>query len=65
MTKKTRTTATLRETLFNEMDDLISGAAPDSRANAVARLSNSIIATSRLELECASAGSGRPEAVGL
>lgn len=50
------TTETLRKTLFDEMTGLIKGTSSNSRANAVARLANSIIESSRLEIDNARGG---------
>lgn len=65
MSKTLRTTATLRDTLFNEMDKLIAGQIDDARAHAVARLANAIVSTSRLELDHNNAANGKPDAVVL
>lgn len=62
---KSRTTKTLRNTLFDEMDSLIGGGSTEDRAHAVARLSNAIIASSRLELDHCSLKDGTPGEIAL
>lgn len=46
-----RTTAGLREALLSEIESLLNGKTTEGRANAIARLANSAIATVRLEID--------------
>jgi len=48
-----RTSAGLRDTLFDELDRVINGKSTPAQANAVARLADQIAATVQLELEVA------------
>lgn len=46
-----RTSAGLRDAIFDELDALRSGASNPTRANAVAKLAGSVVETVRMELE--------------
>jgi hypothetical protein len=48
-----RTSAGLRDTLFDELDRVINGKSTPAQANAVARLADQIASTVQLELEVA------------
>lgn len=48
-----RTSAGLRDTLFDELDRVINGKSTPAQANAVARLADQIAATVHLEIEVA------------
>lgn len=71
MTKKTetmpnvaRTSAGLRDAIFDELDAIRNGSSNPTRANAVAKLAGSIVETVRMEIEVskfARATAGKPE----
>ncbi len=51
MSKTVRTSAGLRDALFDELDSLRSGLSNPSKANAVAKVADQIIATVKMELD--------------
>lgn len=71
MTKKaetmptvSRTSAGLRDAIFDELDAIRNGSSNPTRANAVAKLASSIVETVRMEIEVskfARAASTKPE----
>lgn len=58
-----RTSAGLRDAIFDEIDALRSGQSSPTRANALAKLSASIVETVRLEVEVAKLERSAPAAV--
>lgn len=51
MPKTVRTSAGLRDALFDELDNLQSGTSNPAKANAVAKVADQIIATVKMELD--------------
>lgn len=51
MTQTVRTSAGLRDALFDELDNLKNGTSNPAKANAIAKLSDQVIATVKMELD--------------
>lgn len=51
ITKTVRTSAGLRDALFDELDNLKNGVSNPAKANAIAKLSDQVIATVKMELD--------------
>ena len=51
MSKTARTSAGLRDTLFEELDALRNGTSNPAKANAIAKLSDQLISTVKMELD--------------
>ncbi len=51
MTSTVRTSAGLRDALFDELDNLKNGVSNPAKANAVAKVADQIIATVKMELD--------------
>ena len=49
--KTVRTSAGLRDALFDELDELRAGSSNPTRANAVAKLATGVVETVRMEME--------------
>lgn len=51
LSRTVRTSAGLRDALFDELDSLRNGSSNPAKANAVAKLSDQVIATVKMELD--------------